>query len=111
LAGATVEDVGFDERATVAGVEQLLEVARRIAPNAGESWFRTVRVGLRPGTSDGLPVVGASARLPGLVYATGHYRSGILLTPLTALLVAGIVLDSADDPALSITAPSRFGEV
>ena len=109
LAGATVEDVGFDERATVAGVEQLLDVAREIAPKAGEAWFRSVRVGLRPGTPDELPVIGPSTSLPGLVYATGHYRSGILLAPLTASLVASLMLEHSHDPALEITAPSRFG--
>ena len=111
LAGATLEDVGFDERATVEGVQQVLRAAREIAPAAGKSWFKTVRVGLRPGTPDELPVVGLSAHLPGLVYASGHYRNGILLAPLTALLVADLVLepDGLDDPAFQTMAPSRFG--
>ena len=109
LAGATIEDVGFEERVTVSGVRQLLETAQAIIPGVGEAWFREARVGLRPATPDELPVVGPSTRLPGLVYATGHYRNGILLAPLTAALVAGLVLDRQDDPALGIMAPSRFG--
>ena len=109
LAGATIEDVGFEERVTVSGVRQLLEMAQAIIPGVGEAWFREARVGLRPATPDELPVVGPSTRLPGLVYATGHYRNGILLAPLTAALVAGLVLDERDDPALGIMAPSRFG--
>ena len=109
LAGATVEDAGFDERATVDGVQQLLAMTRDIVPEAGAAWFRAVRVGLRPATPDELPVVGRSASLPGLVYATGHYRNGILLAPLTAALVAGLVLEERDDPALDVMAPSRFG--
>lgn len=113
LAGATVEDVGFDERATAAGVQKLLQAAREIAPAAGQSWFQTVRVGLRPGTPDELPIVGRSTQLPGLVYATGHYRNGILLTPLTASVVADLVLDDDDrtavDPAIAAMTPSRFG--
>ena len=109
LAGATVEDVGFDERATVTGVQQLLAMTRDIVPEAGAAWFRAVRVGLRPGTPDELPVVGRSENLPGLVYATGHYRNGILLAPLTASLVARLVLEDDEDPAIGIMTPSRFG--
>ena len=92
------------------GVRQLLERAQAIVPGVGEAWFREARVGLRPATPDELPVVGPSARLPGLVYATGHYRNGILLAPLTAALVADLVLHDQDDPALEIMAPSRFGD-
>ena len=110
LAGATIEDVGFEERVTVTGVRQLLERAQAIIPGVGEAWFREARVGLRPATPDELPVVGPSTRLPGLVYATGHYRNGILLAPLTAALVADLVLDGQDDPALDMMAPSRFGD-
>ena len=114
LAGATIEDVGFDERATVAGVQELLHAARQIAPSVGKSWFKTVRVGLRPRTPDELPIVGSSSRLPGLVYATGHYRSGVLLAPLTAALVADLVLETdheaSDDPAIDMMTPSRFGD-
>ena len=108
LAGATVEDVGFDERVTVAGVRELLDTAQRMVPAVGAAWFHEARVGLRPATPDELPVIGPSARLPGLVYATGHYRNGILLAPLTAALVAGLILDDAVDPALEVTTPARF---
>ena len=110
LAGATIEDVGFDERVTVTGVRQLLDIAQAIIPGVGEAWFREARVGLRPATPDELPVVGPSARLPGLVYATGHYRNGILLAPLTAALVADLVLQDKHDPALGLMLPSRFGD-
>lgn len=109
LTGATIEDAGFEERVTVAGVRQLLDRAQAIVPGVGEAWFREARVGLRPATPDELPVVGPSTRLPGLVYATGHYRNGILLAPLTAALVADLVLDGKDAPALARMLPSRFG--
>jgi len=108
LVGATVEEVGFDERATVAGVQELLGLACRVAPNTGKGWFRDVRVGLRPGTPDNLPVVGPSPNLPGLIYATGHFRNGVLLAPLTAAMVADLVLDEKRDAALDATAPGRF---
>jgi glycine oxidase len=108
LVGATVEDVGFDERATVAGVASLLEAAREVLPATARAGFDAVRVGLRPGTSDDLPVVGWSSSVPRLLYATGHYRNGVLLAPLTARLVADLVLGAAPDPMLDALAPGRF---
>ena len=109
LLGGTVEDVGFDERATVAGVNGLLGAARLILPVAESAEFTGARVGLRPGTADGLPIIGRSRAIPSLVYATGHYRNGILLTPLTATLVADILLENRVDPMLAPFAPERFG--
>lgn len=108
LVGATVEDVGFDERATVAGVAALIEAVSGVLPEARNAGFEAVRVGLRPGTPDDLPVVGRSAAAPGLVYATGHYRNGVLLAPLTARLVADLVLDGREDPLLAAVSPARF---
>ena len=60
---------------------------------------------------NGLPVIGASKVLPGLMYATGHYRNGVLLSPLTAQLVADAMLDDRADPALAAIRPGRFGEL
>lgn len=108
LVGATVEDVGFDERATVAGVQQLIDMTCDIIPTARKAWFQGVRVGLRPGTPDDLPVIGPSERLPGLFYATGHFRNGVLLAPLTARIVADYLLDGKRDKALEATSLSRF---
>ena len=71
--------------------------------------FKEARVGLRPATPDELPVIGPSAAVPGLVYACGHFRNGILLAPLTAAVVADLVVDRRLDAALDITSPSRFG--
>ncbi len=109
LAGATCEEVGFDERATVAGVRELMDAARRVAPEVGNASFKEARVGLRPATPDELPVIGPSVAVPGLVYACGHFRNGILLAPLTATVVADLVIDQRVDAALDITSPSRFG--
>ena len=109
LLGGTVEDVGFDERATVAGVNGLLDAARLILPVAESAEFTGARVGLRPGTADGLPIIGRSRAIPSLVYATGHYRNGILLAPLTATLVPDILLENRVDPMLAPFAPERFG--
>jgi glycine oxidase len=109
LVGATVEEVGFDERTTAAGVRDLLESVCELLPEAWGATFLEARAGLRPATTDGLPVIGRSADLPGLVYATGHFRNGVLLAPLTATLVADLVLEDRDDPALALTAPDRIG--
>jgi glycine oxidase len=88
--GATVEDRGFDTTTTVDGVFRLLEAAREVLPDVGELEWAGVRAGLRPGTPDNLPIVGPGT-LDGLVWATGHYRNGVLLAPLTAETVASIL--------------------
>lgn len=111
LVGATLEQAGFDERATVAGVRDLLEAACEIVPHAWTAGFAGARVGLRPGTDDELPIIGRSAVIPNLVYATGHYRNGVLLAPLTAHLVADAMLDGRIDPMLAMVSPQRFGEL
>ena len=108
LVGATVEEAGFDEGATVAGVAGLIDAVGGLLPGARRAGFDAVRVGLRPGTPDDLPVVGRSAAAPGLVYATGHYRNGVLLAPLTARLVADLLLDGREDPLLAAVSPVRF---
>jgi glycine oxidase len=110
LVGATVEDAGFDERTTVAGVRDLLESACDLIPHLWRATFVGARVGLRPATSDGMPIIGRSRTMPGLVYATGHYRNGVLLAPLTARAVADLILDNREDPLLKAAAPQRFGE-
>lgn len=111
LVGATMEEAGFDERTTVAGIFDLLEAACALVPRCWQATFRAARVGFRPATPDELPIIGPSRRLPGLVYATGHYRNGVLLAPVTADLVAALVLDGRSDPALEPFSPARFGEL
>jgi glycine oxidase len=110
LVGATVEDAGFDERTTVAGVRDLLDSACDLMPRLWQATFVGARVGLRPCTEDEIPIIGRSAKIPGLVYATGHYRNGVLLAPWTARAVADLVLDNCEDPLLAVTSPQRFGE-
>jgi len=109
LVGATVEDVGFDERTTVAGVRDLVEAATELVPETGRATFQTARVGLRPASADELPIVGRSTVMPNLMYATAHYRNGVLLAPLTARLVADSMLQHTVDPLLELTRPDRFG--
>ena len=107
LVGATVEDVGFDETATVSGVLDLMTAAVRLAPGARDASLDEVRVGLRP-RAGGLPIVGPLPGAPCVTVATGHYRNGILLAPLTAELVANYVLDGVIDPAFGTISPERY---
>jgi glycine oxidase len=109
LVGATSEDVGFDERSTASGVQGLLESAGELVPATRLARFEEVRVGLRPLTADELPVIGASSTMPGVYYATGHYRNGVLLAPLTALIVADLLLDGRERPEHAAVRPDRFG--
>jgi glycine oxidase len=109
LAGATVEDVGFDETPTTAGVEQMTSAAATVIPSLAAAEFREVRVGLRPLPGDELPAIGRSSTMPRVFYATGHYRNGVLLAPWTAAVVADLVLDGRERPELALTRPGRFG--
>jgi glycine oxidase len=109
LVGATVEDVGFDEGVTVEGVQQLLECARALLPAAGSAACDGARAGLRPVTPDELPIIGASSTMPGVYYATGHYRNGVLLAPLTAVMIASLILDGYEPAELALVRPDRFG--
>lgn len=91
LVGATVEDVGFDERTTASGVSRLLDAVQRLLPDAADATFGEARVGLRPASPNGLPVIRLSSASPRVIYATGHYRNGVLLAPLTARIVRTMV--------------------
>ena len=108
LVGATVEEVGFDERTTAAGVRDLLGAVCELLPAASGATFTGARVGLRPASTDGLPIIGESARVSGTVLALGHYRNGILLAPITGRAVAEMILDGRRDPFLDPFSPSRF---
>jgi glycine/D-amino acid oxidase-like deaminating enzyme len=111
LVGATVEEAGFDERTTTAGVRDLIEAACELVPSVWTAGFLAARAGLRPATPDDLPVIGRSERVPNLMYATGHYRSGVLLAPITAQIVADALLDDRMDPRVAAMRPERFGDL
>src|SRR5581483_4734374 len=95
LVGATDERAGFDERVTAAGMQTILSAALRAAPALGGFSIVETWAGLRPGTADGRPFVGATA-LQGLFVAAGHYRNGILLAPATARLVCDAIAGAPD---------------
>jgi glycine oxidase len=108
LVGATVEEAGFDDRPTAGGVRGLLNAAIGWCPALEHAVFAGVRVGFRPGTADELPIVGRGS-VPNVFYATGHFRSGVLLAPLTASLIATLVIDGREGPGLETMRPGRFG--
>lgn len=108
LVGATVEDVGFDEGTTVSGVHALTSAVIDLLPHASGARIESIRVGLRPALPDGLPAIGPFRNAPRVIAATGHFRSGVLLAPITADLVVRHLLDGHDDPAFSVTTPDRF---
>ena len=91
------------------GLRHFLANACALLPAISSTAFKDVRVGLRPRTPDDLPVIGASSTMRGVFYATGHYRNGVLLAPLTALMLADLMLDDRDRQELSLVRPDRFG--
>jgi glycine oxidase len=107
VVGATQEELGSDTTVTAGGLWQLLRDARAIVPGILEFELAEAVAGLRPGTPDNSPLIGPSA-LPGLVLATGHFRSGVLLTPVTADIVAGYLASGQLGPAAAPFAPQRF---
>jgi glycine oxidase len=91
LVGATVEDVGFRKGATPRGVGGLMTAAAAVVPALLDLPLVETWAGFRPGTPDGLPIIGADPSMQGLYYATGHFRNGILLAPVTADIIADLV--------------------
>jgi glycine oxidase len=105
--GATSEEKGFDTRLTVEGTGDLLADARELLPRVSEIEVVEATVGLRPGSPDNAPMIGAGA-VPGLVIATGHYRNGILLTPTTADGIAQLLTSGVLSPEFERFDPCRF---
>lgn len=107
LIGATVEECGFDKRIAPETIQRLHQSAANLLPEIGAMKMLEAWAGLRPATPDGLPVLGATA-VPGYFVATGHFRNGILLAPVTARLLAALVRGERVDFDLAPFSPSRF---
>jgi glycine oxidase len=105
--GATSEERGFDTTVTAGAAFELLREASELVPGVSELVVDEFTAGLRPGTGDNLPVIGLS-RIPGLCWATGHGRSGILLAPVTAEIVCAALLAGEPDSAYSAFSPVRY---
>ncbi|MGO9458348.1 MAG: glycine oxidase ThiO [Acidimicrobiales bacterium] len=106
VVGATAEERGFDRTVQAGAVHDLLDDARTLVPGIDELELVECRAGLRPGSADNGPFVGWTA-VPGLAVATGHYRNGVLLAPLTALAVAALLAGGDVPSALSGFGPQR----
>jgi glycine oxidase len=107
VVGATVEEKGFDCTVQAGAVYDLLRDARSIVPGLDEYELTETSVGLRPGSPDNAPAIGPTA-VPGLLVATGHYRNGILLAPLTAQAITGLLAGSGLTDVVAPFGPDRF---
>ncbi len=106
--GATVEEVGFRKRNTVQAIAMLRREAGRLAPRLGGARIVSSWAGLRPGSVDNLPILGLLPGWSNVWVATGHFRNGILLSPITGKLMAASILAGRPDPCLEPFTPSRF---
>jgi len=107
VVGATTEELGFDTTVTAGAIYELLRDARTLIPTITELGLAEASAGLRPGSPDNAPILGQSS-VPGLVIATGHYRNGVLLTPLTSALIADLLTTGRAPKMLEPFSPLRF---
>jgi glycine oxidase len=105
--GASSEEAGFDLRPRAGAVYELLRDAQALLPLLGEAELTEISTSVRPGSPDNAPIVGRT-RLDGLIAATGHYRNGILLTPVTADAVSALIVDGQLPPNFAPFTPDRF---
>jgi glycine oxidase len=110
IVGATQVEAGFDKRSTAEAVARLQDKAVQLVPKLKEAEFLRTWTGLRPGSRDGLPFLGTWDQLPGLVFATGHYRNGILLAPVTAVLIRELLTGGSTSLNLAPFSPERAAE-
>ena len=108
LAGSTSERVGFEKRVTDEGAVSIKSMAFEIAPGLESAAMVDSWAGFRPHAPDDLPVLGPAADIDGLFYATGHYRNGILLAPITSEVVAELIVEGAPSRLIERFSPSRF---
>ena len=108
--GATVERVGFDRRVTARGVQELLVAGGALVPALGLATFLSAWAGLRPDTPDHRPLVGAVPETEGLWVAAGHFRSGVLLSPVTGEIVRDGILGKGLPADAEAFAPGRFAQ-
>jgi glycine oxidase len=108
LAGSTLEEAGFEKMVTPAGMRKIMAGALDMVPALADGEVVEAWAGLRPGSPDGLPILGPTD-LKGLIVATGHYRNGILLAPVTAKLVTGWIMGESTFLDATMFSPLRFG--
>ncbi len=108
LVGATVEERGFERTITAGGVHELLREAYRVVPEVAELEFLGATSGLRPGSPDNAPIVGPAPGHPNVLLATGHFRNGILLAPVTGEAVAAMLAGEQPPEGFERFSPARF---
>jgi glycine oxidase len=109
--GSTLEYAGFEKKVTSGGIEKILTAANELVPELAKAEIVETWCGLRPGTPDQLPILGPAA-MDGLIFATGHYRNGILLAPITAKLIGEWISDRRTSMDWEPFSPLRFtGEI
>ena len=106
--GTTVEEAGYDARPTAAGIAGLLASGPRLIPRLADATFVSAWAGLRPGTADGLPLLGRLPGWDGVTIAAGHFRDGILLAPITGEVIADLLARRRPRLPLDAFDPSRF---
>jgi glycine oxidase len=107
LIGATIEEAGFDKRIVPETIRQMYSEAIKLVPALAEARILEDWAGLRPGTPDALPILGRT-QTDGYFVATGHYRDGILLTPITAQIMAQVIMGESPSIDLRAFSPERF---
>lgn len=110
LIGATVEEAGYDKRTDAETIHRLHQLAIRLIPALEQARVLEAWAGLRPGTPDGLPILGETST-PGYFAATGHFRDGILLTPITAEVMARVITGVKLEQDITPFSPTRFGQM
>jgi glycine oxidase len=109
IAGSTTEHTGYDKSVTAGGVASIIERATEIAPRVSELAIVETWAGLRPHAPDDLPILGLDPQIAGLIYATGHYRNGILLAPITAQAISELITKGDTAINLAPFSIARFG--
>src|SRR5262249_988501 len=110
VVGATREAVGFSATTSVAGMQEVLAEAVRVAPGLKDAQFREIRVGIRPATCDGLPVLGTIPGIDNLFVTTGHGASGLQLGPYSGKLAADWAVERFLEADISAFAITRFAD-
>jgi glycine oxidase len=109
VAGSTIENVGYEKRVTPGGIEKILGAVNEMVPTLADAEIIETWSGLRPDTPDHLPSLGTTD-IEGLLIATGHYRNGILLSPVTAKVIAGFITEGRASINCDAYSPMRFAD-
>jgi glycine oxidase len=108
ICGATVEHAGFDPSVTAEGIRSIERAATGLIPLLAKQKTTRTAAGLRPGTPDGLPIIGPEPTVPNLWYATGHGRNGVLLAGITAVILGHKMAGEATFEGVDALRPERF---